>query len=481
MSYRGKDKSDKFDGIPLHSGPGRPEMLRASTSHIWKPKLEANGWINVIKLLPEDVSVDVKVIGSIIVSWVVIVHFVERSLVRSAMKKCKWQSWESASGNVANRMVIIADPQLVDDHSYPNRPAIINYFVKKISDNYMYRNNKFVQHFLDPDTTIFLGDLFDGGRDWGNDAWFKEYKRFVSIFPKKVNRRTIQSLPGNHDIGFEDIDFEKVKRFALFFGLPNSYHEFGGHYVIFLDTISLSYKDPLVQKQAREFLDTINDVLDNEKPRILFTHVPLYKLNDQRLCGPLRESTKPFPIQKGEQYQTVIDYDLTNEILHKINPVLIYSGDDHDYCDMIHNYDQLKSAREITVKTVSMTGGIKYPAIQLLSLYDPNTIGSTDSYSTQMCYMPSPYFALNVYVLGLILTIIFNGLYFLLPQYFMKIRTIIESKLATDIALPLFNSTTISLPTVSNYRTRNTKAFVIHCGISIAMIYFIIGIYYRYL
>lgn len=82
---------------------------------------------------------------------------------------------------------------------------------------------------LQPDSTLFLGDLFDGGREWsarrykspeeryrqyGQDFWLDEYKRFQEIFvetwyeaglsntPNDGGRRLITSLPGNHDLGF---------------------------------------------------------------------------------------------------------------------------------------------------------------------------------------------------------------------------------------------------------------------------------------
>ena len=41
-----------------------------------------------------------------------------------------------------------------------------------------------IHSVLAPDTTIFLGDLFDGGRYWDDKQWIDEYKRFTKIFPK---------------------------------------------------------------------------------------------------------------------------------------------------------------------------------------------------------------------------------------------------------------------------------------------------------
>ena len=84
----------------------------------------------------------------------------------------------------AHRIVLIADPQIVDDYSYPKQFKIINYFTKKLADNYLHRNYEMIHSVLAPDTTIFLGDLFDGGRYWDDKQWIDEYKRFTKIFPK---------------------------------------------------------------------------------------------------------------------------------------------------------------------------------------------------------------------------------------------------------------------------------------------------------
>lgn len=406
MSQRRREKVE--DILPLHQHDKRHEP--------YKPR--KGGRLDIIiQLQSMLMSIRWKGILILLIIWLFAIQYFERLTVKRSMSKCKWENWENWDKSAStHRIALIADPQIVDDSSYSDRPSILNYFVKKISDNYLHRNYRFMQEYLDPDTTIFLGDLFDGGRDWQDKMWLDEYKRFNEVFPKKINRRVVESLPGNHDIGFESIDLEVVKRFSAFFGEANDVIQIGNHSIILLDTISLSSGDSNVNKESKEFLNSLDSRLNTHFPRILLTHVPLYRFNDKQLCGPLRESKNLFPVQKGKQYQTVIDFEISQEILSVVKPDIVFSGDDHDYCDVQYSYKYNgidRPVREITVKSASMTCGIKKPAIQLLSLHNPynsNTqIESQDKFVTEMCYLPKPYFALKLYVFLFICSLIILG------------------------------------------------------------------------
>lgn len=460
MSYRGKGK--KVDQLPIYNDGGTIE--KRSRRHV------------NFNFLKSGISQqDIPVIASVGISWVLIVHFIERIHVRLVLNRCKWKKWELwDKKSDVHRVAFIADPQLVDDYSYPDRPNILNNFIKKISDNYLHRNYRFLQHLLDPDTIMFLGDLFDGGRDWEDKAWVEEYDRFNAIFPKHPDRRTIQSLPGNHDIGFENINPDKLKKFAAFFGPNNDFLEIGNHSIVLLDSISLSSEEVDISTPAEEFLDSVNDYLTPGFPRVLLTHVPLYRINNQQLCGPERESHKLFPVQKGKQYQTVISSDLTNKILNTIKPTLVFSGDDHDYCKITHQIEDSSSATEITVKSAAMTAGIKYPAIQLLSLHnpvDPRGLSLTTgpTYKTEMCYLPDPYFGIGVYVTWLIVCILLLALHFIFPQ----LETKIIRKFKSQTTLPTF---TPKSRTLTN--ERNINGFIISSLMTVMIAYLTIGFYY---
>lgn len=80
-----------------------------------------------------------------------------------------------------------------------------------------------------------------------------------------------------------------------------------------------------------------------------------------------------------------------------------YSGDDHDYCELVHSSPLLDPAyeiREISVKSLSMAMGIKRPGFQLLSLTPLEatmTIHAQATYADQPCFLPDQ-LAIYLYV-----------------------------------------------------------------------------------
>jgi len=76
---------------------------------------------------------------------------------------------------------------------------------------------------------------------------------------------------------------------------------------------------------------------------------------------------------RGEQYQNLVNSTLSKEILRAIQPDMIFSGDDHDWCEIAHDLDQ-KLTPEVTLPTFSFAQGIKQPGFVLLSLYNPKKI-----------------------------------------------------------------------------------------------------------
>lgn len=426
-------------------------------------------------------------ISIIWILWLGLIYYYESVVVKRAMKKCQWSTWENwPKGAESHRVGLFADPQIMDEYSYPGRPQIINYFTRVIVDHYHRRNWKYVQYYLDPDSNFFLGDLFDGGRNWDDKQWIKEYTRFNEIFPKKPLRRTVMSLPGNHDIGFGDEVIESsLERFSSYFGETSSSLEAGNHTFVLLDTISLSDKrNPNVSRVPMEFLNNFA-MGSHPHPRILLTHVPLWRNPEQQTCGKLRESKKPFPIQKGTQYQTVIDEDLSQEILTKTQPEILFSGDDHDHCHISHSYPsqgEAKTAQEITVKSCAMNMGISRPAIQLLSLYNPSDLKTVNAgeeyesktYQTELCYMPDPYKAIKMYLWGLLFSTVFILYMHFFPKSFNSHVAITMNRVfsrpgngASDLPLPTSVSKSKSKKSLTHTKyavndTRSVKQFLVN-------------------
>lgn len=125
-----------------------------------------------------------------------------------------------------------------------------------------------------------------------------------------------------------------------------------------------------------------------EFPTILLTHVPLYR-SPGTPCGPKREHWPPSTPPKGQtapvnpdgrnalsitggyQYQNVLSEEDSVRLISTIgNVVSVFSGDDHDYCEVVHPANK-HHAREITVKSMSWAMGVRKPGFLMLSMWNP--------------------------------------------------------------------------------------------------------------
>lgn len=219
----------------------------------------------------------------------------------------------------------------------------------RYTDQYMRRSFSLIQDHLEPDSVLFLGDLFDGGREWAtatssspearwkgykDSYWKKEFHRFVKIFLdpwEKANtppidgrgRRLLANLPGNHDLGFGNGVQEPVRdRFESFFGKTNQVNVIGNHTFVSVDSVSLSamdQPDPLtgssptasdenrtirpIWKEADEFLDKMpmyKAKAENEELRILRNHSEEHMF-DYRVVDAVEPTIhlKPEPVGAG--------------------------------------------------------------------------------------------------------------------------------------------------------------------------------------
>ena len=395
----------------------------------------------------------------------------------------------------------------MDPHTYPGRPWPLSALTIRYTDLYMRKSFQQIQATLAPDSVLFLGDLFDGGREWsagaGSDGersqqdkrwkkydtrfWLKEYRRFSNIFfdpwlrggtngqrGQQQRRKLIAGLPGNHDLGLGNgIHIPVRKRFQAYFGNGNRIDVIGNHTFVSLDTVSLSAKNQInpttgsegiaedqqhrkgIWEPVEQFLHTAktekartiarelgvlhgfpeNELLDHavlefddprahtisvesedsrDIPSVVLTHVPLYR-DPGTPCGPLRERFPPakatadgigspekddansIHVQAGVQYQNVLTPAVSREIIDLVGDVsYVFSGDDHDYCDVLHRGYTSKSGgiREITVKSISWAMGVRKPGFLLLSLWNPvdqdgiSTGTGNTTIQTQLCLLP---------------------------------------------------------------------------------------------
>lgn len=365
--------------------------------------------------------------------WILLIHHFERSYPRSVVRTCEWPLESDSS----TQIMLTADPQLIDQHTYPNRPRVLMKMSELISDLYLRRNWFNSNRILDPDMHFFLGDLLDAGREWpiqssANSDWIREFRRWNRIFTKPAHKKTILGVPGNHDIGFGNtVDYNASLRFAMFFGEPNSVHTIGKHHqLVLVDSLSLmNNKNSSVYAPPITFLKDVKDNIESgteNYTRILLTHVPLYR-NPNHECGAFRESKRPIPWEYGYQYQTMLSPEVSQYLLDHVQPNAIFTGDDHDACLYNHKFhissseegteeetiSRIHTAPEYTVKSASMAMGIRRPAVQLLSLSD-----TTGQYSTRLCYMPDPFIGFINYGVFAVLTLIFLLAINFKPEWF---------------------------------------------------------------
>ncbi|KAI8615342.1 Metallo-dependent phosphatase-like protein [Chytriomyces sp. MP71] len=314
-------------------------------------------------------------------------------------------------------VAVIADPQLTDAYSYRMNPGWKLSAVEFYSDIFMKRNFKLLNWQFEPDYIIILGDLMDGGREWirggVREGMFpKELSRFNHIFRNSGVKAPIYPIAGNHDIGIgTNILPEAYARFKKEFGKVNYSFKVGGHNIIALDTLSYlgSAESPYFQKSdafVRNFLE--ND--DGTSPRILLTHVPLYRPDDAD-CGPIRN--KP-PIRQGYgyQYQNLLNEPLTQYLFTRIRPTLVLSGDDHDFCHHEHTGAYVAGSGafavpEHSVASFSWLMGNVYPGFALLSLNgDVKGVGDGSGWRMQTCALVPQLVVYRWYIWLLVISVV---------------------------------------------------------------------------
>lgn len=316
--------------------------------------------------------------------------FFERVLPKLAAFQCRWPHVHSDQTNV----LLVADPQLIDNHTYPGRAPWLLSLSKFTADTYIARNYRALVPRVTPDYIFFLGDYLDNGRLVDDGYYEGEMARFNSIFNRwptqyRQGINWFTNVAGNHDIGSGDgVKLHLAQRFDQSFGQRNSLINISNVDFIQLDTPSYAAEDRTISGEARDFVDGLSGA--NGNPRVLLTHVPFYR-DPETSCGPLREQRK-FDQNWGYQYQLALSPEVLTEILSKVRPVVVFTGDNHDYCDIVH---PSTGSREITVKLISMAMGILRPGVQLLSVHNGD---GGFAYETTLCLLPPPYTSIIVYV-----------------------------------------------------------------------------------
>ncbi|KAK7692935.1 hypothetical protein QCA50_004576 [Cerrena zonata] len=331
----------------------------------------------------------------------------------------------------ATHVLLVADPQILDQGSYPGRDPALMWISQRIVDLNMRRSWRATQT-MNPDVIIFLGDLMDRGRFALSDAEYETYyQRFKSIFSMKKDI-PVYYIPGNHDIGLGNPSLfspSSYDRFESHFAPLNQHVNIANHSFVMINAPGLVDEDGHRKLESASYvhwaaampggpIEFIRSQEDNsEIPTILLTHIPLAR-PEKTDCGPLREKGT---IRQGVGfgYQNTLPDDATKFVLESLRPSAIFSGDDHDYCEYWHSVPGINGAKakEISVKSFSMAMGIKVPGFQLLSLFPPKGT-SGQSFFDAPCFLPNQ--------LGIYLTVyvpfIFLSLAALLVSNYYRVK-----------------------------------------------------------
>ncbi|KAJ7045658.1 Metallo-dependent phosphatase-like protein [Mycena alexandri] len=340
-----------------------------------------------------------------------------------SVRKCSWpdsdiQARTDSSFPQPTHVLLVADPQILDHRSYPDRAPSLTWISQLLVDLNLRKSWRAALRTR-PDIVIFLGDMMDGGRFAMTDGEYERYyRRFKSIFP--LDSSVPQYfIPGNHDTGlgiYEEFSGQAGARYTSHFGPLNSLVTIANHTVVFLDAPGLVEEDfqrhSVYDRESNpggpiELVRSFAKSQD-QYPVILLTHIPLSR-PDRADCGPNRERGT---IRRGTGfgYQNTLGKSASDFLLQSLRPSVIFSGDDHDYCEYTHSYDSAgkpRRAREVTVKSLSMAMGIRRPGFQLLSLVPPHSMQGSSSHADSLCLLPDQLgIYLSTYIPFLVLSLI---------------------------------------------------------------------------
>ncbi|GJN88267.1 hypothetical protein Rhopal_001232-T1 [Rhodotorula paludigena] len=373
-------------------------------------------------------------------------------------------------------VLVVADPQLLDMRSYPGRNWALRWLGVKITDLYARKSWKAVTGYSRGksggglDAVVWLGDLLDSGTETVDHREHSAYvHRFHLLFPlPRASTSSFSTLsssstgrssltppvpsiivPGNHDLGLHRGSTALAaygrEVFRDTFGPTWGVREWNGWEVVWVDAMALLEPeywegDGGEFKAMRRWLETGMGGGQVTVPRILLTHIPLYR-PEGTSCGRQREHSRPIRQGAGRNYQNELDERATRYLMRLVRPSIVYSGDDHDYCFLRHEgytspLDGKTPVGETTVKAFSMAMGIRRPGYHLLSLYaplpplevedpdDPETPVSY-TYTQKNCTLPDQlgtYLHLYLPLFGSFV------LFFFVPKLAVVVRTAVQRR-----------------------------------------------------
>ncbi|EIW82858.1 Metallo-dependent phosphatase [Coniophora puteana RWD-64-598 SS2] len=363
--------------------------------------------------------------------WIVAIVWCEFGVFFYSLSGCRWPdrsltqlgSSDAAHGSSANanananvnvkptRVLLVSDPQL---RFKRGGGLLASWLAPDPATSYV-RKAWHAATRLRPHAVIFLGDMLHSGRYIKDKNDYEDYyKRFNDTFSVDPSV-PVYYLPGNSDIGLGDSPLFSVHAhdyFKKYFGPLNQVVTIAGHKFVMLDASGLvdeDYRRHTIEKTYDEWMSSPDGTVSfvksvaeesTSEPIILLSHIPLSRPSSKS-CGQLREKGRILA-GAGRGYQKLLGKQTTEFLLGSLRPLAVFSGDDHDYCEVTHMLRRKDGGLtpetiipEITVKSFSPSKFIRRPGFELLSLIPPtpsSSLSSSDadarSFAYDQCLLP---------------------------------------------------------------------------------------------
>ncbi|KAH9485010.1 hypothetical protein JR316_0001914 [Psilocybe cubensis] len=344
--------------------------------------------------------------------WVVLVIWGDLGAFFWSLSDCSWP--EVKTGNVrqspqTTHVLLVADPQvqhtlLLSPGSWwanPLRRAMFELNMQK---------SWHVTMRLRPHVVIFLGDMLANGKAARSLEEYREAANyFKSVFATDP-RTKVYYVPGNNDVGLGSVSAVASNLRSYYtdsFGPLNQNIVISNHTFIALDAPALVDEDYHRHGQGTSFdkwkpieggaVEFVKEMAVYDPGNvILLSHIPLAR-PETADCGPFREKGG-IRRSAGPGYQSALGRQTTRFLLKNLEPLVVFSADNRDYCEYTHvlpgtrvdGHNHINAIREVTVKSFSMSVHIRRPGFQLLSLVDPATLANPDfhSFADTPCLLP---------------------------------------------------------------------------------------------
>lgn len=171
----------------------------------------------------------------------------------------------------------------------------------------------------------------------------------------------------------------------------------------------------------------------------------------------------------GYQYQNVLNEQDSVRLVKSIGNIKhVFSGDDHDYCEVVHS-DAKENVREITVKSMSMAMGVPTPGFQMVSMYNPVDAqgrplpgAPEQTIQTHLCLLPNQLHTYMQYIIFFVATLVLLLIRAaLVPALSLTPFALEPEKSSASAVLPVYKDK-IDPPEASSYRNTTSSGTSAH-------------------